>query len=110
MQINLGQVAILECKIIGDPKVKLTVKWFHNESPVDLASSSYQLSNSPPTYSLTILKVTEAHLGRYRCVANSVFREEEASGTVELKLGEQNTPYRARYRHVLSILTCYINL
>ncbi len=57
-------------------------------------SPKYQLSATPPVYSLVIDQVEEKDAGLYECKVTSVFSENEASGTVELILGNGELIYR----------------
>ena len=102
VSVERGQTAVLECRVIADAKLHYSVRWWRNGSVVhSMQEAGYQLSVNPPVYNLTILKVNESHAGSYRCVARSVYREEEASGTVELRLSE--------YSNIIIRLCCGVD-
>ena len=89
-EFSRGQEVVLECKVIGDLRLRYWVFWRHNGSRIDNQTAvAYQLevAGSPPVHTLRILQANESHEGVYCCVAASTFRAEEASDTVELSLG-----------------------
>lgn len=71
IQVYVGEVAVLEGKVKGQPKPE--VKWFNGENMVK-ENANIHLENLPDgTQRLTVKKATLEDAGEYRCFATNQY-------------------------------------
>nr|CRZ24661.1 BMA-UNC-89, isoform b [Brugia malayi] len=87
--VSVGETAILEGKVKGEPKPE--IKWFNGENIVK-ETSNIQLENLPDgTQRLTIKNATVDDTGEYRCVASNQYGDVwcDVTLTVQVPISEE---------------------
>lgn len=64
-KVLLGQDAMLQCKISGDPNVPYQIDWFHNNRVIGYENTRINISNDG---TLTIKAARPTDVGDYKCL------------------------------------------
>ena len=60
---------IIPCKAVSLSKV--TYKWIHNGTELNLTATSESYRLNEPDGNLTVINITQNESGRYRCIASN---------------------------------------
>lgn len=67
-KVLLGQDAMLQCKVSGDPNVAYQIDWFHNNRVIGYSNPRVNISNDG---TLTIKAARPTDVGEYKCLLQS---------------------------------------
>lgn len=77
-----GQLAMLECKISGEPAPDVT--WLYDNIPLDPSTGKYEFDKQEEMYRLYIHNCTYLDIGTYSCTATNKFGQVQCAADVFL--------------------------
>uniref|UniRef100_A0A915PUX1 Uncharacterized protein n=1 Tax=Setaria digitata TaxID=48799 RepID=A0A915PUX1_9BILA len=82
IQSTIGQKASLSCSFKG---LSSTVTWFHGDKKLINGRHGIEITTTATTSTLSILQLTEEHLGEYLCTVRNEYGEDLAKAVIFLE-------------------------
>ncbi|KAK0408269.1 hypothetical protein QR680_003864 [Steinernema hermaphroditum] len=92
LQLAVGQKAELSCEFEGQPRP--VVSWFQGDRRLHDGDADIEIESTATASRLSILKVTEKHLGEYLCTIRNTFGEDLATAMILLEGSSAALPPR----------------
>uniref|UniRef100_A0A914ZQD0 Titin n=1 Tax=Parascaris univalens TaxID=6257 RepID=A0A914ZQD0_PARUN len=97
IQCAIGQKAVLKCAFRGSPHP--SVSWFRGEQKLTPGRGGIQITSTSTTSELSILRLSEVHIGEYLCAVRNAYGEDLARARILLEGSSAALPQRRSIEH-----------